>query len=300
MRNPLKVYWLAFYLLFSFWAEAGPATSTVRFSFIETSQSKGAQEAMVVKGGSWWTRRHLTHGAVLIEHPQGTLLYDTGLGTQVDEQFAGNSWLAKQLFAFTHPRPLITQLQENHYPVQNIDAIIPSHLHWDHASGLVDFPGIPIWVQPSELESARSGEMPSFLQSQINSDTLNWHTMELPENPFLNFTRSLDIFHDGSVVLVDLSGHTAAQVGLFLKLSEAEQYLFIGDTTWTLEGVINNKPRPGMLKIVVEVEDNQSLADQRIAQVHELYKTYPELVIVPAHDERVAADLPHFPEFSQP
>ncbi|OZG74541.1 MBL fold metallo-hydrolase [Hahella sp. CCB-MM4] len=278
------------------WAAGNNAP--VRFSYIETSQSKGAQEAMVVKGGSWWSRRHLTHGAVLIEHPQGTLLYDTGLGTKVDEQYAVNSWLTKQLFAYTQPHPVVTQLQENHYPVENIDAIIPSHLHWDHASGLVDFPGTPVWVQQRELEAARAGEKPSFLDSQLSSDTINWHFIELTNTPFLGFSNSLDIYGDGSVVLVNLSGHTAAQVGLYLKLSEDRQYLFIGDTTWTLEGVINNKPRPGMLKLVVDLEDNQTLAEERIAQVHKLYESRPQLAIVPAHDERVAATLPHFPVFS--
>ncbi|MDX1757054.1 MAG: MBL fold metallo-hydrolase [Marinobacter sp.] len=277
---------------------AGAAADTVRFSFFETSQSKGAQEAMVVEDGRWFTRRHLSHGAILVEHPQGTLLYDTGLGTQVDEQFAVNSWLARQLFAYTEPAPVLTQMQQHQYPVSQLDAIIPSHLHWDHASGLVDFPGIPVLVQKEELDGARAGEKPGFLQSQITSDAIAWQYLELRDEPFLSFDRSLDLYGDGTVVLVDLSGHTPGQVGLYLKLSDTEQYLFIGDTTWVLEGVVNNQPRPGLIKLVTNVDGNEERARRRVSQVHRLLESHPELTLVPAHDERVAASLPHFPAFS--
>lgn len=299
MSTIRNFHWLpALYLLLPAIAAAAP--DTVRFSFFETSQSKGAQEAMVVEDGSWFTRRHLSHGAILVEHPEGTLLYDTGLGTQVDEQFAVNSWLARQLFAYTEPSPVLTQMQQHEYPVEQLDAIIPSHLHWDHASGLVDFPGTPVLVQKEELEAARAGEKPGFLQSQISSDTLDWQYIELRDEPFLNFDRSLDLYGDGTVVLVDLSGHTSGQVGLYLKISDTEQYLFIGDTTWVLEGVMNNQPRPGLIKLVANVDGNEEQARRRVSQVYRLRENHPELTIVPAHDERVAATLPHFPAFSSP
>ena len=280
-------------------AFAASDTPGVRFSYIETSQSEGAQEAMVVVGGSWWTRRHLTHGALLIEHPKGTFLFDTGLGTQVDTQFEENSWLASQLFSYTEPDPVIRQLERHQYPSNQIGAIIPSHLHWDHASGLVDFPGVPIWVQESELEAARLGEKPSFLQSQLSSPQLNWQLIELRQQPFMGFARSFDIFADGTLVLVDLAGHSAGQLGLFLQANNGKSYLFIGDTTWTLEGVKTNQPRPDLIKLVVNVDYDEDRALERINMIHQLAQTHPELTIVPAHDEHVAAELPHFPKFSE-
>lgn len=284
--------------LFSGMATAASQGREIRFSYLETSQSQGTQEAMVVEDGRWLTRRQLSQGAILIEHPEGTLLYDTGLGTQVDEQFAANSWLAKQLFAYTTPTPVLTQMQQHDYPVQQLKAIIPSHLHWDHASGLVDFPGTPVWVQRQELDAAMAGEKPGFLSSQLDPETINWQYIELRDEPFLGFARSLDIYGDGTMVLVDLSGHTAGQVGLYLEISEREQYLFIGDTTWVLEGVINNRPRPGLIKLVTNVDGDEEEAYRRVSQMHQLRKNHPELTIVPAHDEFVAASLPHFPDFS--
>lgn len=270
---------------------------TLAFSYIETGQSNGAQEAVVVKSGSWFTQRQLIHGAILVVHNEESFLFDTGLGTQVDQQFSENNWWAKALFAYTKGIPIIEQFEKYNYDASTLMAIIPSHLHWDHASGIVDFPEVPIWVQQTELEAAKTGDAPSFLQSQLGAASIKWKLFALEDKPFLGFSRSLDIFDDASVVLVDLSGHTAGQVGLFLNISATQQYFFIGDTTWTLKGVEDKSPRPAMLKLLVNLEHDQSQSDQRILQVNKLLEDNPNLTIVPAHDELVAATLPHFPKF---
>src|SRR6218665_1313069 len=50
------------------------------FTTLQTSQSKGAAEALIVGGGRWWVHRRPVQVAVLVRHPKGQLLYDTGLG----------------------------------------------------------------------------------------------------------------------------------------------------------------------------------------------------------------------------
>ncbi len=72
---------------------AAPAVEHLRLSVIPTAVSSGAAEAMVVSGGRWTTERHLVHAAVLIEHPKGRFLFDTGLGRQTAEAFARNNWI---------------------------------------------------------------------------------------------------------------------------------------------------------------------------------------------------------------
>jgi len=51
---------------------------------------------------------------------------------------------------------------------------------------------------------------------------------ELDGPPVLTFTRSHDLFGDGSVVLVDLAGHTPGSVGVLLHTS-AGPVLLAGD-----------------------------------------------------------------------
>ncbi len=270
----------------------------LRFSYIQTGTSAGAQEAMVVASGSWFTRRTLSHGAILVEHPAGSFLFDTGLGQSIDGQFQENPWWAKQLFAYKNVVPARAQMAAQGYDVRRLMAIVPSHLHWDHASGIVDFPGVPVWIQPQELAAARLGGPPSFLAAQIGNLEIRWKEYTLIDPPFLGFDRSLDVFGDRSVVLVDLSGHTAGQVGLYLELPAGERYLFVGDATWTVKGVRDNSPRPVFVSWLVDVEHDKAASDAVITQLSALMKKDPALVIVPAHDELIAAKLPLFPQFS--
>lgn len=267
------------------------------FSFINTAVSGSSLESMVVAGGSWTTSRELTHGAVLIVHPQGNLLFDSGLGSRVDEEFEENPFWAKALLRYHSVDPVIDQFRRSGFDPASLMAIIPSHLHWDHASGLVDFPGTPVWVRAEELAKAREGAPPAFLSRQIGAKGLAWTPIVLEEKPFLVFQRSLDIFGDGTVVLFDLSGHTAGQLGLFLH-ADGKRYLFIGDATWTLKGVQTRQPRPSFVNRLAGIDLDPEAARQRVEQLADLAEAYPDWIIVPAHDEYVARTLPAFPVFS--
>lgn len=277
---------------------AGAEPATLQFSYLPVSASHGAQEAMVVESGSWFTQRNLSHGAILVEHPKGTFLFDSGLGREVDAQYAENSSWARMLFGYTPVTPVIDQLESQGFDVHNLMAIIPSHLHWDHASGLVDFPGIPVWIQSAELDAAKAGHPPAYLDAQINDPRINWVPLELDNTPFLGFPRSKDLFGDARAVLVDLAGHTPGQVGLYLAPDNGHRYLFIGDATWTYKGVEENRPRPGFVQWLVGVDADPEATRAQVAFLHALHQKEPELVIVPAHDEWVAASLPHYPQFS--
>ncbi|ABC33254.1 Zn-dependent Hydrolase, including glyoxylases [Hahella chejuensis KCTC 2396] len=270
----------------------------ISFSYIETGASSGAQEAMVVSSGSWFTRRKLSHGAVLIQHPDGDLLYDTGLGRQVDAQFEVNPWWARALFAYDKGVPVADQLAATTYDVRRLKAIVLSHLHWDHASGVADFPGVPIWVQQKEYDAALEGAPPAFLHSQLEGPNIDWRFLTLGDTEFKGFERSLDVYGDGSVVLVEIPGHTRGQLGLYLTLNAQTRYFFIGDATWTLKGVRDDSPRPGFVRWMANLNDDDGLTQRMVTQLHNLQQVEPDLTIVPAHDELIAADLPHYPEFS--
>lgn len=280
---------------FNFASAASP--DQLSFSVLITAQSGGSLEGMVVDGGSWLTGRKLVHTAVLIRHPKGDLLWDSGIGTDVAQQMQDFAFWEKQLFKIENVKPAISQLKQHNYPVQSLSAIIPSHMHWDHASGLEDFIDTPIWVQTQEHEAARHGEPPAFIQTQFDNPALNWHYIELQDKQFKGFERSLDIYGDGSIVLVDLSGHTQGQLGLFLNTPDKGHYFFIGDTTWTLEGITQNKGRPAIVNWLVGVDDDVHQNDEVVEKIHQLSLSQPELIIIPAHDENVAAQLPNYPDF---
>jgi len=268
----------------------------VGFSVIKTASTGLTPEAVIVESGSWFKLRRLAQNAVLIRHPKGDVLIDTGLGKQIEQQFEVNDFWDRQLFSFEELNPAVEQLNRSDYTSEQVTKIIPTHLHWDHASGIKDFPEAQVWVQKAEYEQAKIGQAPAHLISQISGTDINWNFFELTSTPFNGFNRSLDLYGDGSIVLVDLSGHSAAQVGIFLTLSSGAQYFFIGDTTWTTKGIEDNSPRSSLIKWLVHLNWSDDKNEEQIARLHQLQQQHSNITLVPAHDELIMAKLPIFPQ----
>jgi len=288
---------IAVFFIVSIANTAIASEQSIGFSVIKTASSAGAQEALVVSTGSFFKRRHLAQNAVLITHPDGDILIDTGLGREIDQQFEENGFFDKQLFSYHDVNPAVNQMTQAGYNFNQLKRIIPTHLHWDHASGIEDFPNVPVWVQRAEYNQAMEGGAPAFLHSQMDAETISWNFLELSVNHYEGFEKSLDVYGDGSIVLVDISGHSAGQVGIFLTISSGKRFFFIGDTTWTIKGVNDNAGRPSMLSWLVQFNWSDELNIKRIQAIHELGEELTDLTIVPAHDELVAKNLPQFPNF---
>jgi N-acyl homoserine lactone hydrolase len=83
--------------------------------------------------------------AFAIRHPDGIVLVDTGVGQ-------GNAWIEENY------RPRARDVREALVGAKldpdGVRAIVNSHLHWDHCGQNRAFPGVPIYVQQSELDLA--------------------------------------------------------------------------------------------------------------------------------------------------
>ena len=58
----------------------------VSLSVINTGESD-TTEALTFSGGRWLTGFTMPHSAFLIRHPKETVLFDTGLGADIDKQY---------------------------------------------------------------------------------------------------------------------------------------------------------------------------------------------------------------------
>ncbi len=277
---------------------AGPALpparpSPLRFTILKTAESK-TLEALTVSGGSWLKPVEMVHAAVYVQHPSGNLLYDTGLGTQVDTQFKNEmKWWAKPLMAYAAGQPARTQLDEARLPLP--ERIFLSHGHWDHASGLVDFPDAEIWITSEEKGFLDSGKSLVVLPSQVNAAQLRWRQFELLGPAYAGFAQSLDVFGDRSAVLVAMPGHTPGSLGLFLTTASGKRYFFIGDTSWQLRGVTQVAPKFPVARKLVDSDPDATLA--LLKQLHGLQQANPGLILVPAHDAAVQTAIGYFPSW---
>ena len=254
----------------------------LRIRLLESGSISGLH-AFSVRGGSLRPYNSAMI-AVLIEHPRGTYLLDAGFGRNVEQHFKTASRLMQAFARVTLKTPTADQLRSLGIATSDLDGVLLTHAHWDHTSGLEDLPGVAVYLPRQELDEI-SLEDPNTRLTAEWRDTLDFHILELGDGPYYGFEKSHDLFGDGSVVLVEMGGHTPGSVGVFVHLSGGRRYLFAGDVSWTREGYAWPAEKPWLLRR--QVDRDPETVRRRLVQVHRLMLQDPSLVVVPAHDPRV-------------
>jgi glyoxylase-like metal-dependent hydrolase (beta-lactamase superfamily II) len=163
--------------------------------------------------------RDLSDPCVLVVHPRGTLLWETGLNERVNQGVAGGS-------AAGGPRPgdrveqtLKSQLAAVGYPPSAITYLALSHSHWDHTGNASDYAGSTWLVQKLERELI-FGDRPLANARDF---------VGLEDAPTRILEGDHDVFGDGTVMLVFTPGHTPGHQALFVKLPKTGPVLLSGD-----------------------------------------------------------------------
>lgn len=254
---------------------------TVSFSILPTATLTVA-EGVMFEGGSWFAQRRMDHSAVLICHPQGLIIFDTGLGRNIDNDFSDFPLENRLALSYEKLATVADVIAMDDPCPTRPRIILPSHLHWDHAGGIEDFPDAEVWVRAEELGQARiAGTEQGFLPGQIDAPTIDWRPFTLSEQAYEHYHQSLDVFGDGSLVIVPMAGHTAGSVGLFITAGGA-RYFFTGDTTWALEGF--TRPAHKFFAARAMADLDLALLEAEIAGVYRLMARDRELIVIPAHD----------------
>lgn len=279
----------------------GPGVAAVRhvgLSIIRTSKVT-VPEALLFPGGSYSERVDSNFSAFLIKHGSSYLLFDTGLGSKVAEQYQQDMpYWARPFFRYDDP-VLTAQQQLSGAGIGPIQHILLSHSHWDHASGIGDFPQASVWVPAEEREVLRhptTGAGGTWA-SQISARTIKWKTFAFKPVAYEGFKESFDFFQDGSVVLVPLFGHTPGSVGLFITVDSGQRYFLVGDAVWSARALKKGQPKffPASLIVDNDAEATQATIDQMQA----LMARRLDIVVVPAHDGVVQNAITYFPAWAK-
>jgi N-acyl homoserine lactone hydrolase len=247
-----------------------------------------SQAGFAYRGGDLREQRTFGMAGVLVSHPQGKLLIDAGFGRNIDRHVLTMPWLMQKLSRYETETPVAEQLQAAGIEPAQLKAIVLTHAHWDHVSGVEDLPGVPVWLPQAERDFIDSGDPATALARSFGA--LNYHIYDFPDRPYLGFDASFDVFKDGSVVIVPAGGHTPGSVIVFVTLPDQKRYAFVGDLVWQREAVAIPAERPWLSRRLVDKDD--PLVRARIAQLHRVAALVPNLVVVPAHDRRVLETLP--------
>lgn len=242
---------------------------------------------LAVRGTFSLASRLLAHSAVLIRHPRGTFLYDTGLCADISLFLMDQSlFFRKTLGAYDLEMPIGTHLQQLQIKPSELDFAIVSHLHWDHVSGVPDLPGVPLRIARTELESVEEEgglDHRQRLVRRLLGDNPQ-ELFELTGPPYAGFAASYDLFDDGSIVLVPLPGHTQGQVGMFIHRNNGADLFLIADAAWIAENFLNPAPLHSFYWSRVSHDTEQ--ARQTLVDLHHFARRHPQIPMIAMHDAR--------------
>jgi glyoxylase-like metal-dependent hydrolase (beta-lactamase superfamily II) len=229
-----------------------------------------------------------TASGLVVSQPAGTLLLDAGDSMHFDDEVAGHPflvrlWLKTLPGALKPSLPFGDLLRSAGIDPATLRWALLSHSHLDHAGGLMDLPGVPILIPQEELDFIRgTGFKPSQQIVPAIARMLDARAQPLhfEAKRYEIFDESADLFGDGSVVVVKLSGHTPGSVGTFVNLSPTRRLFHVGDAVQDTHALT---ARVGKPPIMAGTDVDAAAADLVVARLAALQELVPSLQIIPAH-----------------
>jgi N-acyl homoserine lactone hydrolase len=223
--------------------------------------------------------------AFLVEHPgAGPILIDTGLHPSVAIDPAQSfGRLAARLSGFRmHPEQAVSaQLRARGVDPGEVAAVVMTHLHTDHASGVSEFPRATFVLDGREWEAAiaRGGAMRGYRPSQFDHG-FDWWAVDFdgPDvESFADFGQTLDLLGDGSIRLVATPGHTLGHQSVLLRLADREA-LLTGDAAYE-QRAIERDIEPLLLQ-------DRHLYWRSVRELRRYVEHTPGALVIAGHDRR--------------
>jgi glyoxylase-like metal-dependent hydrolase (beta-lactamase superfamily II) len=166
-------------------------------------------------------RLRMPVAAFLIEHPQGTVVFDTGMHPELEHTTERMRATADLFDVEQGPGwTLAGQLAAADVAPGDVAVAVVSHLHFDHCGGLGQLPSARVLVQRAEWDVAFDETMVE-LGAYIPADFDLGHDRVLLDGEH-------DVFGDGSLRIVPTPGHTPGHQSLLVE----GETLLVGDACY--------------------------------------------------------------------
>ncbi len=211
---------------------------------------------------------------LLVDTNRGPILVDTGLGSA---EYANPSWMTRlfrviTVMPFDPNEAAVHQARKLGYKPEDIKHIILTHMHFDHCSGLSDFPSARVHVHRREYDAFTDGKIlhwdefayvpryiaqqPDFvLYDKIDSKWYEFDAILLPFEPKMYF--------------VPLHGHSRGHCGVAIKTAGG-WFFHAGDSS----AVYDNETPGWLIKFMLGPYD---------ARLREFKEAHPEVLVTNSH-----------------
>ncbi|MFC6175644.1 N-acyl homoserine lactonase family protein [Companilactobacillus huachuanensis] len=169
----------------------------------------------------------------LIEHPKGLILIDTGWNKTIRQ----SNWkeLGPQMQVNKGYLPAGWAVDERldalGYQPTDLDYVLMSHLHCDHASGMKLIKDAKkILVSSDEWQAANKLSL-VYLPHEWAG--VNVETFDFNQSKIGPFNKSFDLFGDGSVVQIYTPGHSSGLTSTLIRGKDGKYVLLAADTGYS-------------------------------------------------------------------
>nr|WP_184751033.1 N-acyl homoserine lactonase family protein [Microbacterium thalassium] len=227
----------------------------------------------------------------VIEHERGVVVFDTGQdrASVTDPDYfptglAGVVFDRLARFEIAEDETLPVLMQAEGFDPAAVTHVVISHLHQDHIGGIADFPEAEVIVSRDEWDAHRKAgaEVQGYMRDHIDLPGVSWRIVDFEPtaDPLLaDFGGALDLFGDGSLVVLPTAGHTSGSISLLVRRPGWAPILLAGDLTFDAHH-FDEEHIPGI--------GSRRQLRASTKRVRALRARLPGLVVAAAHDPGAA------------
>jgi len=227
---------------------------------------------------------------LLVETGEGLVLVDTGYGLldlPPHPRRLARTWPLVLLPRLSEASTAIRQIEALGHKASDVRHIVLTHLDFDHAGGLADFPGARVHVL---AEERRSAELRRGLVGKQRYRPLDWQGVGdwrsyAPDGEgWFGFeaVRQLDGLPP-EILMIPLAGHTPGHAGVAIRT--ADGWLLHAGDAYLHHHQLDSRGMPPGLAIYERIMMNQpEAARHNLERLRALKASEPDVKIVCAHD----------------
>ena len=226
----------------------------------------------------------------LFEHPgAGPFLVDTGMDPRlIDNPRESVGAVASRVYTIRMtPEQAASELVRSAgVDPETLELIVMTHMHFDHAGGVAQFPAATFVVSGEEWRAANDGGVMQGYHHNYYHPEFAWRTIDYGDGEvvsFESFARSVDLFGDGSVRLVFTPGHSMGHQSLILRLAGGHECLLCGDAACEIATIHDT--------VIPTIMADEHLFRRSLLELQQYLAARPTAVVIPGHDPGAWAEL---------
>jgi glyoxylase-like metal-dependent hydrolase (beta-lactamase superfamily II) len=168
----------------------------------------------------WFPRWHVGGACLVVETEDGPVLVDTGLG--LHDYLSPNLKTRFFLLIFNvsdgPAKTAVRQIKQLGFQPDEVRHIVMTHLHFDHAGGLPDFPDAQVHVHKAEIEAMRHPR--TWIEQAYDPADFahgpRWVPYETIDSEWFGF-EAIRLPFTPEMFLIPLFGHTHGHCGVAIR-----------------------------------------------------------------------------------